>query len=113
MLEIEFAVPSDCDLAEAEKIVEHACSALGLKLVIKGSLASYPGSVHWHYKSHGDKGTLELTLFARRRRLWAKVQRGRRAPWIDAMLPKVQKGIELQLNRICNRSSSGANLNEA
>jgi hypothetical protein len=106
MLEIEFAVPSDCDLAEAENIVEHACSAWGLELTMKGSLKSYPGSVHWHYKSQGDKGTLELTLFARRRRLWAKVQHRRRAPWIDAMLPKVQKGIELQLKRICTRSSN-------
>jgi hypothetical protein len=99
MQEVEFAVPRNCNLDRAEKVIESAASALQLTLSMKTTLAGYPGSIHWHYKSGKEKGTLELTLFPRDRRIWAQVQSGRKAPWIDVVLPKVQREIEAALRR--------------
>jgi hypothetical protein len=94
MREIDFAVPRDADLGRAERLIEKICARRGLVLAMKGSLSSYPGCVHWHYKRPDQNGTLELTLFARDRRIWAKVQDGRKAPWIDKELPGLQVDIE-------------------
>ena len=94
MKEIEFTVPHDADLTQAVKLIEKICAQYDLILAMKGSLAAYPGCVHWHYKRQNQKGTLELTLFARDRRVWAKVQDGRKAPWIDEDLPALQWAIE-------------------
>jgi hypothetical protein len=30
--------------------VERACSAIGLAVTLRGTLAAYPGSTHWHVK---------------------------------------------------------------
>ena len=97
MKEIEFTVPHDADLTQAVKLIEKICAQYDLILAMKGSLAAYPGCVHWHYKRQNQKGTLELTLFARDRRVWAKVQDGRKAPWIDEDLPALQWAIERAL----------------
>jgi hypothetical protein len=97
MREIEFAVPRNADLLGAEQVIERICARRGLILAMKGSLSSYPGCVHWHYKRQKQKGTLELTLFARDRRVWAQVQDGRKAPWIDQELPGLQLDIERAL----------------
>ena len=57
-------------LTNAEKLIEEACSRLGLQLVMKASLSAYPGSVHWHYKRFPkERGTPELTLFTPDRRI--------------------------------------------
>lgn len=97
MREVEFAVPRNADLVRAERSIEEICARHGLVLAMKGSLSSYPGCVHWHYQRENQKGTLELTLFARERRVWAKVQEGRKAPWIDEELPGLQLAIERAL----------------
>jgi hypothetical protein len=97
MREIDFAVPRNADLGRVERLIEKICARRGLLLAMKGSLSSYPGCVHWHYKRQSHKGTLELTLFARDRRVWAKVQDGRRAPWIDEELPGLQRDVERAL----------------
>jgi hypothetical protein len=97
MREIEFAVPRDADLTQATKLIEKICARHELILAMKGSLAAYPGCVHWHYKREKQKGTLELTLFARERRVWAKVQDGRKAPWIEEELPALEGAIERAL----------------
>jgi len=94
MQETEFRVLRECDLSRAEKQIEDACSALGLHVAMKTSLAKHPGSVHWHYKNGKQSGTLELTLLASHRRIWAQEQNRRKAEWIDATLPKVQRSIE-------------------
>jgi len=100
MDQIDFLIPEHCNLDGAEKLIEEVCSAAGLQVAMKGSLSTYPGSIHWHYKlGTKQKGTLELTLFIAGRRIWAKVQSGRKAPWIDDMLPKVRRSIESGLRR--------------
>lgn len=97
MREIEFHVPRQCDLTAAETIIERACIESGLLVGMKGSLASYPGSVHWHYKKPQQKGVLEITLYKKERRIWAQIQDGRKAPWIDTELTRVRRTIEKQL----------------
>ncbi|HYA18609.1 MAG TPA: hypothetical protein VEF06_14150 [Bryobacteraceae bacterium] len=97
MQEVEFRIPRDADLRRAEQLIEEACAALNLTPAMKGALASYPGSTHWHYKNGKEKGTLELTLSPRDRRIWAQVQSRRKAPWIDTLLREVQGRIERAL----------------
>jgi hypothetical protein len=96
MQEIEFTVPTK-DLDQAEAVIESVCAAHGLQAGMKSQLASFPGSIHWHYKKPREKGTLELTLFRRDRRIWAQVQEGRLAPWISTVLPLVRSAIEREL----------------
>jgi hypothetical protein len=99
--ELEFAVPEQYDMAGAEKLIEKVCAGRGLGVAMKGSLKGYPGCVHWHYKRPGHKGTLEITVYPEARRIWAQVQDGRRAPWIDAELPRLQREIEGELHAAC------------
>jgi len=101
LTEVDFYVPELCDLAGAEKLIERACSKRGLSIAIKGSLKGYPGCVHWHYKKQPEKGTLEITLYPKARRIWAQVQDGRRAPWIVEELPRLQREVEGELQREC------------
>jgi|SRR5215469_6196317 len=103
MRQIEFRVPPKSDLANAESLIESSCAAHGLMPAMKGSLASFKGSVHWHYKQLGQKGTLELTLLVTERRIWAQIHTNRAAPWIDALLPTLQNDLEKAL-----RSAKGA-----
>ena len=100
MKEFEFTVPRKCDLARAAHVIEEVCAARGLEIGKKGKLAAYPGSTHWHFKRHGQKGTLEVTMLIPGRRVWAQVQDGRKADWIDAELPQIQRAIERGLRRL-------------
>ena len=97
MVETEFKVPSGCELKRAERAVERLCRSHGLSVGLKGSLSQYPGSIHWHFKKEKEKGTLELTLYPAEARLWSKVQAGRKASWIDEMLPGLKNDIEAEL----------------
>ncbi|HYL35257.1 MAG TPA: hypothetical protein VEV17_05050 [Bryobacteraceae bacterium] len=108
MLEIEFKVPPNFDSAQAERAVEPVCAAHGLHIAMKATLASFPGSIHWHFKNQKEKGTLELTVFPQDRRIWAQIQDGRKAGWIDAMLPKIQRAIERELRRAAAPSRRAA-----
>jgi len=98
--EIEFQVPRDCDLKRAGDAIEKVCAARGLEIGKKGTQASFPGSTHWHFKKPGEKGTLEFTVFVPERRVWAQVQDGRKAAWIDAELPLIQREIERALRAL-------------
>jgi hypothetical protein len=90
-------VPRNADLTQAIKLIKKICAQHELILAMKGSLAAYPGCIHWHYKRKKQKGTLELTLFARDRRVWAKVQDGGKALGIEEELPALQWAIERAL----------------
>ena len=100
MHEIEFTEPSKCELARADGVIEKVCGERGLEIAKKGTLASFPGSTHWHFRKPGVKGTLEITMFAPERRVWAQVQDGRKATWIEEELPAIQRSIERELRRL-------------
>jgi hypothetical protein len=90
MIELAVPVPAGADLAHIEDTVESLCADAGLRQTLKGTLASYPGCVHWHYARARERGTLEVTCWPAQQRLWFKVSAGRAAPWISTLLPQLQ-----------------------
>ena len=79
-------------------IVERICLAESLTVTLRGTLASYSGPTHWHFKNGKARGTLELTWWPARNRLWFKVAGGRAAPWIEACLPRLKAKLEQALD---------------
>ena len=63
--------------------IERAIASAGLRVALRGTLKSSPGCVHWHVKSGGEPGTLELTYFPQTGALAFKVAKNRDAPWIS------------------------------
>ncbi len=74
--------------------IDEAIEAHGLLATMKGSLKTYPGSTHWHCKRGRETGTLEITYWPTKRRAWFKVQNGRRADWIDQIVPRMKRSLE-------------------
>jgi len=107
MQEVEFKVPAEFAFAEAEALIESVCAAHGLDVAMKTSLASFPSSVHWHCKNKKEKGTLELTAFARDRRIWAQVQSGRKAPWIEIFCHGFRRTSSANSDRAAMREHAG------
>ena len=97
MLEVELQIPTDAKSDSVDKFIEQVCSANNLTCTLKGTLASYPGCIHWHFKMGKQKGTLEITWWKSKNRLWFKVAKGRMGDWIDEDLAKLKKQIESSL----------------
>jgi hypothetical protein len=104
MQEFEFQIPRTAQLTNVDSAIESTCIAEGLGIGMKGSLTSFPGSTHWHFKKPGERGTLEITSFPSDRRIWAKVQSGRRADWIEPCLIKIKAKLEKALKKSTNES---------
>lgn len=90
MVEIEIHIPAQASSASIPRRIEQACAAEGLRLTLKDTLAGYPGCVHWHYKKGKERGTLEITWWEAKRRLWFKVAAGRTGEWMEAALEKLK-----------------------
>lgn len=97
MMEIEITVPSQTDLSQAEQLIEHCCIVGGLSINLKGSLAKYPGCIHWHLKRPGQRGTLEITLWTSARRIWFSVHTGRASARIEETLFRLKQDLEKDL----------------
>ena len=97
MTEIEITVPSLTDLSQAEQIIEQRCMVEGLSVNLKGSLSQYPGCIHWHFKRGGQRGTLEITLWASARRIWFSIHTGRTGDWIEETLFRLKQDLEKDL----------------
>ena len=97
MIEVDLQIPSGVNGEQVVKVVEQVCTANELAWARKGTLASYPGCIHWHFKLGKQKGTLEITWWESEDRLWFKVARGRTGEWINKALPKLKKEIEVSL----------------
>ena len=97
MTELEFTVPPGCNLSGAAVLIEKACLGCGLRVSTRATLQSDPGCIHWHVKRGIQSGTLEVTLWEAKRRVWASVQDGRRAAWIDEALLQVRDAVETAL----------------
>jgi hypothetical protein len=94
MQEFEFQLPPSARLSDLDFLLESICIAEGLEVGMKSTLASFPGSIHWHFKKPGERGTLEITSYPRTRRLWASIQAGRRADWIEPCLARIKTKVE-------------------
>jgi hypothetical protein len=94
MVEIEVRVPPAGNPGRAEAVVVACAARLGLQQMMKGTLARYPGCIHWHFKRGRERGTLEVTWWPRGRRLWLSVQAGRPGEWIDAAGADLKAALE-------------------
>jgi hypothetical protein len=74
--------------------ISSAVAELNLRIKSKGTLVTYPGSIHWHIVKQSSKGTLELTYWPSKQLLWFKISAGRQAGWIDAVLPILSRSLE-------------------
>ena len=97
MIEVELQIPADAKSDSVARVVEQICTANNLTCALKGTLASYPGCTHWHFRKDKQKGTLEITWWEDKNRLWFKVAKGRTRDWIDESMAKLKKQIESSL----------------
>lgn len=73
--------------------IDAAIVQADLRVTMRGTLKSFPGSTHWHLKSGKASGTLEITYWPAERRAWFSIQAGRAAEWIDGKLEELQRAI--------------------
>jgi hypothetical protein len=77
-------------LPNGEKRIEAIAASLGLEQSTKRTLASYPGSIHWHFKHKNERGTLEATHWPMGKRTWLAVHANREGDWIDSAIQGFQ-----------------------
>ena len=106
MLEVEAVLPPRARLARLERVVEASIAAEDLTITLKGTLAKYPGCVHWHCKQGTARGTLEITWWPPKRRLWFKVSAGRGGDWVERVMPRLQQALERKLLQVGSSSPS-------
>jgi hypothetical protein len=97
MEEIEVAVNPAGREEQLAALIEEAAAHYGLQIRMRGTLRTFPGSRHWHFQKPGERGTLEVTLWPAGKGVWFSVQAGRRAVWIEEILPHMKARIEGQL----------------
>jgi hypothetical protein len=88
------------DAREVEIAIEKCSRALGLVETLRGTLAKYPGCVHWHFRKPLVNGTLEVTSWPSNNKLWISVQQGRRAEWLEEAVPSMERGLQNALERV-------------
>ncbi len=93
MQTIDIPLPLDRNTQFLPAVVQQVCAAAGLTLMLDGTLKSYPGSRHWHYRRGRERGTLEITFWPAQRRLWLKIAAGRTSAWITELLPRLQTAL--------------------
>ena len=94
MIEVELQIPGSVETQVVIRVVEQVCASNELTCSLPGTLVSYPGSVHWHFKRGRQKGTLEITWWESEHRLWFKVAEGRSSKWIIESIPQLKEQIE-------------------
>ncbi|MDN4593723.1 hypothetical protein [Polycladomyces subterraneus] len=97
MQNTELEVPANCNFDHAKKVIEQCCREEGLQITLTGSLSSYPGSTHWHFKKGRERGTLEVTIWPIKNRIWFSVQKGRTSEWIEEVIQRLKHSIESRL----------------
>jgi hypothetical protein len=97
---IPIPVPQRVRHTKIPAIVVKTIRSLGLRITLHTELKSYPGSTHWHVKHPGATGTLELTWWPDKRKLWMKVHANREATWMAQVTPDVKRILTLRLKRL-------------
>jgi hypothetical protein len=87
MIEWEINIAGAWNDSTISRAVERVAKAHELSAQLKCELRSFPGSVHWHFKKPRESGTIEITMWPQKRRLWMSVQSGRQARWIGDAVP--------------------------
>ena len=97
MKEVQISVPSAYPLGRLARFIEQLCRKEELTLTMKGTLAKYPGCMHWHYRKVTATGTLEITLWKQPQQLWFSVQSGRTGSWIEGSIARLKSALEKEL----------------
>jgi hypothetical protein len=90
-------VPTGATLDHADRVIERCCATVGLRIASRGTLNTYPGSIHWHLKKGSQPGTLEATYWPSKRRIWLAIHANRAGPWIADAVVHLSTEIERQL----------------
>jgi hypothetical protein len=98
LIEVELQISKSIKTDSLAQVVERVCVHNGLTSTLKGTLAKYSGSVHWHFKKDKQKGTLEITWWESKHRLWFKVAENRTGPWMEESIPILKEQIEKSTN---------------
>ncbi|MDZ4717590.1 MAG: hypothetical protein SH847_03905 [Roseiflexaceae bacterium] len=98
MIMYPIVLPSRASTAMVTETKEAVLIDANLCITMKSTLKQYPGCIHWHIQSGRNSGTLELTFWPHARQVWFSIQHGRRAPWIDTLLPELQQMLQEQLH---------------
>ena len=94
MKEYPIQIERPLDAKQVEIAVEKCSRDFGLLETMKGTLAKYPGCVHWHFQKPLVSGTLEVTSWPSNDRLWISVQQGRRAEWMEEAVPSMERCLQ-------------------
>ena len=94
MVEVELQISDRADTDTLVRLVEQICTGNRLTCTLKGTLAKYPGSIHWHFKKDDQKGIVEITWWETAGRLWFKLAGNRRGDWIEDSIPVLKEQIE-------------------
>lgn len=100
-IEIDFPVTLDADAVVAA--VEHVGTSEALVVTMKSTLKKFPGCTHWHFKTHKERGVLEVTWWPGRKgtkpsRLWLSAHNNRKADWMIDLIPRLKAEIEALLS---------------
>ena len=90
----EIRVPPAADPILVANSIETVITDAGLRVVVRRTLVTYPKSHHWHLKRGRDAGTLELTWWPVRNRLWASVHANRAGQWAIAAMDSLCRALE-------------------
>jgi hypothetical protein len=74
--------------------VEATAAAEGLVPTMKGTLAGYPGCIHWHWKRGAERGVLEVTLWPSGRRLWLSIHANRSGAWTGEAAERLRAALQ-------------------
>ena len=99
MEEYPIQIEPTFDAEHIETAVASCSRGLGLLETMKGTLAKYPGCVHWHFQKPLVSGTLEVTSWPSRNKLWISIQEGRRAEWLEEAVPSIERCLRNALRR--------------
>ena len=97
MIELDIQIPENLNATILVEVIERVCVAHDLNCTLKGTLVSYPGSIHWPFKKGKQKGTLEITWWESKNRLWFKVSGGRTGKWTEESMLQIKEEIQKTL----------------
>ncbi|HEU5100036.1 MAG TPA: hypothetical protein VFU22_13500 [Roseiflexaceae bacterium] len=83
------------DPAMLPGLIERAMAEAGL-VSSRLELRGYAGATHWHIRRPGAKGTLELTYWPSRGRLWFAIHANRRADWMPSAIDQLTARMMLE-----------------
>lgn len=97
MREREIRLPDSIAGEAVEEAVQSAVGRVGASVTLDGTLRSYPGSRHWHLQARGRVGTLEVTYWPSRNRLWVSLHVNRAGDWAGEAFDRLANALQASL----------------